>query len=165
MLHALLRISSPCHLVRVGSRLGPRLSTAAGSGAPLPAYDALKDVSRGCKFGERRHRAVPSAFVVVCCSDLFARHLHGQLADLELGLPRRLVFLRHEATVAGHSKSAVDALSVPGAEQDLRGTIEERQRTVPRIPRMTGFISTVASKGTISIDGWIRMGLLSVPLR
>jgi len=30
---------------------------------------------------------------------------------------------------------------------------------------MTGFISTVASKGTISIDGWIRMGLLSVPLR
>jgi hypothetical protein len=28
---------------------------------------------------------------------------------------------------------------------------------------MTGFISTVASKGTISIDGWIRMGLLSVP--
>ena len=108
-------------------------STAAGSGAPLPAYDALKDVSRGCKFGERRHRAVPSAFVVVCCSDLFARHLHGQLAGLELGLPRRLVFLRHEATVAGHSKSAVDALSVPAAEQDLRGTIEERQRTVPRL--------------------------------
>ena len=28
---------------------------------------------------------------------------------------------------------------------------------------MTGFISTVASNGTISIDGWIRMGLLSVP--
>ena len=108
------------------------MSTAAGSDAPLPAYAALEDVSRGCKFGERRHRAVPSAFVVVCCSDLFARHLHGQLADLELGLPRRLVFLRHEATVAGHSKSAVDALSVPGAEQDLRGTIEARQRPVPR---------------------------------
>src|ERR1700722_9803082 len=107
-------------------------STAAGSGAPLPAYDALKDDSRGRKFVERRHRAVPSAFVVVCCSDLFARHLYGQLAGLELGLPRRLVFLRHEATVAGHSHAAVDALSVPAAEQDLRGTIEERQRTVPR---------------------------------
>ena len=29
-------------------------------------------------------------------------------------------------------QSRVDALSVPGAEQDLRGTIEERQRTIPR---------------------------------
>jgi hypothetical protein len=107
-------------------------SSIVHGGGKLRSSTGIKDVSRGCKFGERRHRAVPSAFVVVCCSDLFARHLHGQLADLELGLPRRLVFLRHEATVAGHSKSAVDALSVPGAEQDLRGTIEERQRTVPR---------------------------------
>ena len=47
-------------------------------------------------------------------SDLFARHLDCQLAGIELGLPRRLAFLRREATVAGHSTSAVDALSVPG---------------------------------------------------
>ena len=57
----------------------------------------------------------------------------ASLRVLSWALPRRLVFLRHEATVADHSKSAVDALSVPGAEQDLRGTIEERQRTVPRL--------------------------------
>ena len=47
------------------------------------------------------------------------------------------------------------------ATRDDRGALEDGSQ----IPRMTGFISTVASKGTISIDGWIRMGLLPVSLR
>ena len=45
--------------------------------------------------------------------------------------------------------------------RDDRGASEDGFQ----IARMTGFISTVASKGAISIDGWIRMGLLSAPLR
>ena len=45
----------------------------------------LPHISRDRKFGERRHWAVSLAFVVVRCTDLFARRLHCQLASLALG--------------------------------------------------------------------------------
>ena len=80
-------------------------------------------VSRGCKFGEHRHRAAPSAFVVVHFADRFARRLHCRLASLVLGLPRPLAFLRHEGKAANHSGSAADDLSVQGVERDLYGMI------------------------------------------
>ena len=76
-------------------------------------------VSTGRKFGEHHCRALPSAFVVAHFADRFARRLHRQLADLALGVPRCLTFLPREGKAAGHSLSAVDDLSVPGAEQGV----------------------------------------------
>jgi hypothetical protein len=109
--------------------VGPRVESTRAPAAPPTQLDAgaprfcQSDVSRGRKFGERHHWAAPAAFVGVRYVDLFARRLRCQLASLALGLPRRLAFLPHEAKAAGHSKSAVDDPSVPGVEQDLRGTI------------------------------------------
>ena len=83
----------------------------------IEASAARGAVSRGRKFGEHHCRALASAFVVAHFADCFARRLHCQLADLALGLPRCLTFLPPEGKAAGHSLSAVDDLSVPGAEQ------------------------------------------------
>jgi hypothetical protein len=121
------------------STIGDR-SVQASLRRPLPLIVSepavTGDVSRGRRFGEHRHRAAPSAFVVVHCADRFARRLHCQLAGLALGLPRYRPFLRHGATVAGHSKSAVDDLSVPGVEQRVpiwQSRSVSRQRRVPRL--------------------------------
>jgi hypothetical protein len=91
-------------------------------------------VSTGRKFGEHHCRALPSAFVVAHFADRFARRLHCQLADLALGLPRCLTFLPREGKAAGHSLSAVDDLSVPGAEQrvPIWSSQSVSKKTVPR---------------------------------
>src|SRR5262249_33430783 len=86
-----------------------------------------------------------------CYSDPFARRLRCQLVSLALGLSRRLAFLPHEAKAAGHSKSAVDALSVPGVEQDLRGTIDESQRAAPRLLDRLGSSASSPAKESLAL--------------
>ena len=93
------------------------LSSIPAMAILIEASAARGAVSRGRKFGEHHCRALASAFVVVHFADCFARRLHCQLADLALGLPRCLTFLPREGKAAGHSLSAVDDPSVPGAEQ------------------------------------------------
>ena len=70
-------------------------------------------------------------------TDRFARRLRCQLAGLPLGLSRYLTFLPHGATVAGHSKLAVDDLSVPEVERRVpiaRSRSISLQRKVLRLP-------------------------------
>jgi hypothetical protein len=127
------------------------------------------DVSRDRKFGERRHRAIRWASVVVSYYDLFARRLHCQLAGLALGLPRSLAFLPHEAMVAGRLIWAVGARSAPRVEQDLRATIWRsqplsRQRKVRRLLERLG--SPVSSPATEPLS--LMLGFAwsySLPLR
>jgi hypothetical protein len=79
-------------------------------------------VNRVRKFGERRHWAVPSAFVAGRYADPFARRPRCHLGSRAFGLPRCPAFLSPEAMVAGHLKWAVGVRSAPQVEQDLRGT-------------------------------------------
>jgi hypothetical protein len=101
--------------------------------------------SRVHKFGERRHWAVPSAFVAV--------------PSLALGLARSPAFPNHEATVAGHLKWGVGGRSAPGVQQDLRAT-----RKVPRLLERLG--SAVSSPAMEPLSLMIGCAWsCSVPLR
>ena len=106
-------------------------------------------------FGEHHCRAPPSAFVVAHFADRFARRLHCQLADLALGLPRCLTFLPREGKAAGHSLSAVDDLSVPGAEQ--RVPIWSSQSVFEENGSTAGLASMTASTEANGITGRICM--------
>ena len=79
-----------------------------------------RDVSKGRKFGEHRHRVARSAFVVV--------------QSLASGLPRCLAFLSHEAMVAGLLTWAVGGRPVLGTPQDDRA-LRSRRRDYARIRR------------------------------
>ena len=97
----------------------------------------MTTVSKDRKFGERRHRVLPSACVAARDAGPFVRCLHCLLAGLALS--PRPAFLPHEAMVAGLPRWAVCDRSAPRVVQDLCATTSQpqplsRQWKVPRLP-------------------------------
>src|SRR5262249_55869427 len=119
-----------------------------------PGCRSVTAVSKGRKFGERRHRVLPSACVAVRDAGPFARCLHSLLGGL--ALPPRLAFLAHEAMVAGLARWAVCDRSAPRIVQDLCATTWQpqplsRQRMVPRLLERRSSPGSLPARESLSL--------------